>query len=430
MTTPATAPAFPYRGDQLYCEDVPLARLAAEHGTPLYVYSAGAITAAYRGFDAALEGVRHRICYSVKANSSLGVLGLLASLGAGADIVSGGELLRWQRAGGDPGKVVFSGVGKTTAEIEAALAAGIYAFNVESEEELATIDEVARAHGTRAPIALRVNPDVDPETHPYISTGLAKNKFGVAAAGAKAQLLAAAERAGIDVLGVDCHIGSQLTKTSPFADAIARLATLILDLERAGLRLRTLDIGGGLGIDYGQGDAPPPSPGEYGATVRAALAPLAHLDLEIVCEPGRAIVGAAGALLTRVVGRKRNGDKHFTIVDAAMNDLMRPALYGSYHPMWPVARAAADAARQVTDVVGPICETGDFLARDRELPALEVGAILAVGAAGAYAASMASNYNTRPRAAEILVDGAAAHVIRARETYDDLLRGEAPAPAG
>jgi diaminopimelate decarboxylase len=413
---------FDYRGDQLYCEDVALADLAAAVGTPVYVYSKAELERAYRAFDAALDGVKHSICYSVKANSSLGVLGVLVRLGAGADIVSGGELYRWRQAGGDPAKVVFSGVGKTEDEMRAALATGILAFNVESEEELVVLDQVARASGTRARIALRVNPDVDAETHPYISTGLKQNKFGVAAADARALLVRAATLPGIEIVGLDCHIGSQLTKTTPFADAIARLIQLVVDCDRAGIRFRFLDIGGGLGIDYGKGDPPPPSPGEYGTAIRAALAPLAPYDLTLLCEPGRVIVGQAGALVTRVLYRKRNEAKHFTIVDAAMNDLMRPALYGSHHPMKPVART--DRAPQVTDVVGPICETTDFLARDRELPALERGDLLCIGAAGAYSAAMSSNYNTRPRAAEVMVSGSRWHVIRTRETLEQMVSNE------
>jgi diaminopimelate decarboxylase len=417
------APPFDYRGDELYCEDVSLAALADAVGTPFYVYSRGELERAYRAFDAALAGVNHLICYSVKANSTLGVLGVLARLGAGADIVSGGELYRWQKAGGDPGKVVFSGVGKTEAEMKAGLAAGILAFNVESEEELVALDKVARAAGTRARVALRVNPDVDAETHPYISTGLKQNKFGVAATAAKDLLVRAAAMPGIEVIGLDCHIGSQLTKTTPFADAIARLVELVRDCERAGIRLTHLDVGGGLGIDYGKGDPPPPSPGEYGAAIQRALAPLGRPDLTLIAEPGRVIVGQAGALVTRVLYRKRGEAKHFTIVDAAMNDLMRPALYGSHHPMQPVRRRGG-ASVQVTDVVGPICETTDFLARDRELPALAPGDLLAIGAAGAYSAAMSSNYNTRPRAPEILVAGDRWTVIRKREPLDHLLAGE------
>src|SRR5690349_10973591 len=360
---------FHYRGDELYCEEVGLAAIAAAVGTPVYVYSKGELERAYRAFDAALDGVKHSICYSVKANSSLGVLGVLVGLGAGADIVSAGELYRWRAAGGDPGKVVFSGVGKTEDEMRTALAAGILAFNVESAEELVLLDRVAADAGTRARIALRVNPDVDAGTHPYISTGLKQNKFGVPATEARDLLARAAALPGIDVVGLDFHIGSQLTKTTPFADAIDRLIQLVLDCEKAGIKFRYLDIGGGLGIDYGKGDPPPPTPGEYGAAIRTALAPLARFDLTLLCEPGRVIVGQAGALVTRVLYRKRNEAKHFTIVDAAMNDLMRPALYGSHHPMQPVVRTGRPA--QLTDVVGPICETTDFLARDRELPVLE-----------------------------------------------------------
>jgi diaminopimelate decarboxylase len=419
MSRPAP---FDYRDGQLCCEGVALDKLASELGTPLYVYSRGELERAYRAFDDALTGLPHRICYSVKACSSLGILAVLAKLGAGADIVSGGELLRWQRAGGDASKVVFSGVGKTEDEMRAALAAGIHAFNVESAEELAVLDEVARAAGTRARIALRVNPDVDPETHPYISTGLKQNKFGVAMEESRALFRAAAAMPGIEVIGVDCHIGSQLTKTSPFTDAIARLVTLVEQLAADGIRIAHVDIGGGLGIDYGKGEAPPPSPAEYGAAVRAALAPLAALGVTLVCEPGRVIVGQAGALLTRVLYRKRSEAKHFTIVDAAMNDLMRPALYGSFHPIWPVR--GADRATIATDVVGPICETGDFFARDRALPELARGELLCVGATGAYGAAMASNYNTRPRAPEVLVDGDQFTVLRPRETYDQLLAGE------
>jgi diaminopimelate decarboxylase len=413
---------FEYVGDELHCEGVPLARIAAEVGTPVYVYSRTELERAYRAFDAALDGIPHRTHYAVKANSSLGLLAILVELGAGADIVSAGELFRWQKAGGDPGKVLFSGVGKTEAEMRAALAAGIGTFNVESAEELEALDRVARAAGARASIALRVNPDVDPETHPYISTGLKQNKFGVGMAEARELLRGAAKLPGIRVSGVDFHIGSQLTKTSPFTDAIGRLVGLVEALAEDGVRLDHVDIGGGLGIDYGKGDGPPPSPAEYGAAVRAALAPLARLGLTVYTEPGRVIVGAIGALVTRVLFRKRNEAKHFTIVDAAMNDLMRPALYQAYHPIRPVSRP--DRPAITTDVVGPVCETGDFFARDRALPELAQGELVAIGAAGAYTASMASNYNTRPRAPEVLVRGDRYTVIRARETYEHLIAGE------
>jgi diaminopimelate decarboxylase len=414
---------FEYRGDTLHCEDVPLTAIAEAVGTPVYVYSRGALEKAYRAFDAALEGVDHLICYSVKANSSLGILNVLARLGAGADIVSGGELYRWLKAGGDAGKIVFSGVGKTEAEMRAALDAGVLAFNVESEEELLSLDRVAREKGTRARVSLRINPDVDAQTHPYISTGLSKNKFGIASKAAREQFALAADLPGIEVVGVDCHIGSQLTKTSPFTDAIARLVELILDLEKKGIAIKMLDIGGGLGIDYGkEGEAPPPSPGEYGAAVQKALAPIMSKGIKLLCEPGRVIVGNAGVLIGRVLFRKQNEAKHFTIVDAAFNDLMRPSLYQAYHPMRPVQRTGAD--RVVTDVVGPICETGDFLARDRELPLMQQGELLAIGAAGAYGFAMSSNYNTRPRAAEVLVSGDHFQVIRTRETLDQLLENE------
>jgi diaminopimelate decarboxylase len=413
---------FDYRGGELCCEAVPLARIARDVGTPVYVYSRAELVRAYRAFDAALEGIPHRVCYAVKANASLGILHVLIGLGAGADIVSGGELIRWQKAGGDPAKVVFSGVGKSERELAAALEAGIGTFNVESAEELDVLDRIAGGAGKRARIALRVNPDVDPQTHPYISTGLKQNKFGVAMTEARALLRHAHTLRGLAVTGVDCHIGSQLTKTSPFTDAIARLVALVHELTADGIKIDHIDIGGGLGIDYGKGDAPPPTPAEYGAAVRAALAPLTALGVTLYTEPGRVVVGRAGALVTQVLYRKRNEAKHFTIVDAAMNDLMRPALYGSFHPMKPVARP--DRPAIATDVVGPICETGDFFARDRELPELAQGELVWIGAAGAYGATMASNYNTRPRAPEVLVRGDRYTVIRARETYEQLIAGE------
>jgi diaminopimelate decarboxylase len=414
-------PAFEYRGNELYCEDVPLAMIAEATGTPVYVYSRGEIERAYRGFDAALEGIPHEICYAVKACSTLGVLGVLVELGAGADIVSVGELYRWLRAGGDPAHVVFSGVGKTDAEMKTALEANIGCFNVESSEELLVLDRVATSLGKRAPISIRVNPDVDPQTHPYISTGLKQNKFGVDMAEARKLFRDAQKLGGVTIVGVDFHIGSQLTKISPFADAIARLVELVDHLAVDGIQLRHVDIGGGLGIDYGT-DSMPPTPAEYGAAVRAALQPLAKLGVRLVTEPGRVIVGAAGALVTRVLYRKHNEAKHFTIVDAAMNDLMRPALYNSFHPIQPVR----DPTRPTitTDVVGPICETGDFFARDRALPALDVGELVCIGAAGAYGSAMASNYNTRPRAPEVMVSGDKFTVIRLRETLEQLVANE------
>lgn len=416
---------FHYQGDELYCEDVALADIAEAVGTPVYVYSHATFTRHFQVFDQALAGIKHLICFSVKANSNIAVLNLLGNLGAGADIVSGGELYRVLRAGGNPKTIVFSGVGKTAAEIRQALEAGILMFNVESREELTLINRVAGDLGTRAPIAYRVNPDVDANTHPYISTGLKKNKFGIPMAQAREHYAHAATLANIDVIGVDCHIGSQLTKTSPFTDAMGRLNELILALLEDGVGLRYIDIGGGLGIPYGApGEDEPPLPQDYGQAVRNALAPaILNRDITIICEPGRVIAGNAGVLLTRVLYRKSTEVKHFTIVDAAFNDLMRPALYGSFHPMKPVRRVAGRSVR-TTDIVGPICESGDFLARDRELAELESGELLAVAAAGAYGFAMASNYNTRPRAAEVLVKGNTYAVIRQRETVESLVAGE------
>lgn len=415
---------FDYVEDELHCEDVKLAKIADEVGTPTYVYSHATLSRHYRVFDEGLAGVPHLICYSVKANSNLSVLKELFALGAGADIVSAGELERVVRAGGDPKKVVFSGVGKTAAEMKRALEIGILAFNVESREELRVLSRVATELGTRAPISLRVNPDVDAETHPYISTGLKKNKFGVPWTEALSAYYEAKDLPGIDIIGVDCHIGSQLTKTTPFTDAVARLCELIRTLTREGIALKYLDIGGGLGIDYGSEEQQaPPSPGEYGKALQAALEPLADLNLTLITEPGRVIVGNAGILLTRVLYRKKSEAKYFTVVDAAFNDLLRPAFYDSHHPMRPVVRR--DAPKHIMDVVGPICETGDFLARDRELPELAPGELLSIGAAGAYGFTMASNYNTRPRAAEVLVKGNSYAIVRRRETLDDLLALEA-----
>jgi diaminopimelate decarboxylase len=414
-------PAFEYKSGELHCEDVPLSKIAAEVGTPFYVYSRGEIERSYKAFDAALEGVPHRVCYAVKACSTLGVLKVLVDLGAGADIVSAGELMRWQKAGGDPKKVVFSGVGKSEAEMKAAITAGIDVFNVESAEEMGVLGRVAREMKATVHIALRVNPDVDPQTHPYISTGLKQNKFGVPMSEAKHLLQKAQAMGGLHVSGVDFHIGSQLTKTSPFTDAIAVLVKLVDELAADGIKLDHVDIGGGLGIDYGKGETIV-TPAEYGKAVQQALAPLTSRGITVYTEPGRVIVGAAGALVTAVMFRKHNEAKHFTIVDAAMNDLMRPALYQSFHPMQPVKQT--DKPAIVTDIVGPICETGDFFARDRELPELMPGELLWIGAAGAYGAAMASNYNTRPRAPEILVRGSSYTVIRPRETFEQLIAGE------
>lgn len=416
----AAMPAFEYKSGELYCEDVPLSKIAAEVGTPFYVYSRSEIERSYAAFDTALSGVPHRVCYAVKACSTIGILKVLVELGAGADIVSAGELFRWQKAGGAANKVVFSGVGKSEAEMKAAITAGIDVFNVESAEEMDALGRVAQEMKAAVYIALRVNPDVDPQTHPYISTGLKQNKFGVPMAEAR-PLLKHAKEIGLNVAGVDFHIGSQLTKTSPFTDAIAVLVKLVDELADDGINLDHVDIGGGLGIDYGKGETIV-SPAEYGAAVEQALAPLVTRGITVYTEPGRVIVGGAGALVTAVMFRKRNEAKHFTIVDAAMNDLMRPALYQSFHPMQPVKQT--DRPAIVTDVVGPVCETGDFFARDRELPELAPGELLWIGAAGAYGAAMASNYNTRPRAPEILVHRSSYTVIRRRETLEQLIAGE------
>jgi diaminopimelate decarboxylase len=408
---------FLYRDGVLFAEDVALPDVAAGFGTPCYVYSRATLERHYRAFDDALAGLPHRVCYAVKANSSLGVLQVLARLGAGFDIVSGGELERVLRAGGDASAVVFSGVGKTADEMKRALQLGIACFNVESEPELRRLDGLARELGTRAPVALRVNPDVDPKTHPYISTGLKENKFGVDVNAAERLFALAQSLPGIHVRGVACHIGSQLTTLSPFLDALARLLALIDRLRAAGIALDHIDVGGGLGVPYR--DEQPPTPAELATALRPQLE---GTGLTVYMEPGRAIAGNAGVLLTRVEYLKEAGAKHFAIVDAAMNDLLRPTLYDAWQAIIPV-RPRDDVPATVYDVVGPVCESGDWLGRDREL-AIAPGDLLAVRTAGAYGFAMASNYNSRPRPAEIMVDGSDAHLIRARETVDDLMRGE------
>lgn len=408
--------AFTYRDGQLLAEQIPVTELAARHGTPLYLYSRNALLERYRAFDSALAPVDHLVCFAVKANSNLAVLQTLAQAGAGFDIVSGGELQRVLRAGGSAGKVVFSGVGKTEAEMREALAAGIYCFNVESESELRRLDRVAQSLGRRAPIALRVNPDVDPKTHPYISTGLKKNKFGVDFATAESLYREAAAMPGIEILGVASHIGSQLLDISPLLESLDKVLGLIDRLQAAGIRLRHIDVGGGLGVRYKDEVAPLPS--DWAA---ALLPRLAGRGLRVLTEPGRAIAANAGLLVTRVEAIKDSGEKHFAVIDAAMNDLIRPTLYQAWMDIVPVT--PRDGATTEYDLVGPVCETGDWLGKDRAL-AIEEGDLLAVRGAGAYGFVMASNYNTRGRAAEVMVDGGRAHVVRARETIDDLLRGE------
>ena len=408
---------FSYRQGQLYAEDIPVADLARRFGTPTYLYSRAALQHNWRAFDQALAAYPHMVCYAVKANPNLGVLDVLARLGSGFDIVSVGELERVIAAGGDPHKVVFSGVGKRTDEIRRALEVKIHCFNVESEAELHRIHEVARSMNVPAPISLRVNPDVDAKTHPYISTGLKENKFGISIDDAERVYLLASKLPHLEIVGIDCHIGSQLTEVTPFVDALQRVLTLVDKLAAQGITLRHLDLGGGLGIRYT--DETPPTPAEY---IRALQPLLANRNLTILLEPGRAIVGNAGILITKVEFLKHNDHKNFAIIDAAMNDLMRPALYDAYHEIVSVS-SHTDIDPLQYDVVGPVCETGDFLGKDRKL-AIRAGDLLAVRSAGAYGASMSSNYNTRPRAAEVIIDGTHAFLVREREKIPQLFTGE------
>jgi diaminopimelate decarboxylase len=408
----------------MVCEGVPLGRIADAVGTPVYIYSHATLSHHYGVFDRVFSGIPHLICYSMKANPNGSIIRTFTNLGSGVDIVSGGELSRALAAGTPPSKIVYSGVGKMEWEIEEALRRGILMFNVESRQELETIDAIARKMRRRAPIALRVNPDVDPKTHPYISTGLKKNKFGIHIDQAIRDYEWAARRRHIEVVGVDCHIGSQLTEISPFVDAAGRVRALVDRLIRKGLDIRFVDIGGGLGITYE--DEIPPAPRQYADAIAGAFR---GLPVTIILEPGRVLVGNAGVLLTRMLytkpsqeGAGRGKKKQFFIVDAAMNDLARPSLYGSYHAIVPVTKRTR--RKVVADVVGPICESGDFLARDRELPAFAAGDLVAVMSAGAYGFSMSSTYNSRPRAAEVMVSGSRFEVVREREPLRDLTRGE------
>ena len=412
---------FNYRNGELHAEDVPLSAIAARFGTPAYVYSRATLSRHYRAFDEALAGLDHRVCYAVKANSTLAVLQVLARLGAGFDIVSGGELERVLRAGGAADRVVFSGVGKTAAEMNRALDAGIHCFNVESEAELQRLSAIAAQRGTRARIAFRVNPDVDAKTHPYISTGMKENKFGVEIGEAERLYAQAASLPGIEIDGVACHIGSQLLELTPFLDALDRVLALIDRLAARGIKLKHIDVGGGLGVRYH--DEQPPEPAQWARALRPKLE---GRGLTVMTEPGRAIAGNAGILLTRVELLKPTAHKNFAVIDAAMNDLIRPSFYDAWHAVLPVREQATTAAK-TWDLVGPVCESGDWLAREREL-ALAEGDLLAFRTAGAYGFTMSSNYNTRPRAAEVLVDGAQMHLVRARETIDDLVRGESLLP--
>ena len=408
---------FQHRNGELHAEGVPLREIATRVGTPCYVYSLATLRRHYEVFDEAFASLPHLVCFSVKANSNLAVLRTFARQGSGFDIVSGGELFRVLRAGGDPSKVVFSGVGKTRDEIVAALRAGILMFNVESPGELDTINSAAGAVGVKARVALRVNPDVDPKTHPYISTGMKKSKFGIHIQRSIEDYRRTRQLPHIEVVGVDCHIGSQLTTVPPFVDALARIRNLVERLHQEQFDVRYLDMGGGLGITYN--DEQPPEPREYAAALREGLR---GLEATLLLEPGRVIVGNAGILLTRVLYLKGTDEKNFVVVDGGMNDLIRPALYGSYQGIQPIM--PRDGAKLIADVVGPVCESGDFFAKDREIAPVAPGDLLAVMSAGAYGFVMASNYNTRPRPPEVMVDGDTFFVVRERETLDDLIRGE------
>jgi len=422
---------FYYQGNQLYAEQVPLTDIAAQFGTPCYVYSRAALTDGFRQFSEALQSCEYLICYAVKANSNLAILNVFARMGAGFDIVSGGELQRVLAAGGDASKVVFSGVGKSVAEMCMALEAGILCFNVESAAELDRLNEVAGSIGKIAPISLRVNPDVDAKTHPYISTGLKQNKFGVAYDEAITLYRKARELPHLRITGMDCHIGSQLTDASPFIAAAEKILLLVDALAAEGISLEHLDLGGGLGICYN--DETPPAIADY---VTALLGVLRGRSEKLILEPGRVLVGNAGVLLTRVEYLKHGEEKNFAIVDAAMNDLMRPALYDAFHEILPVCRKPSphtspacgggserEVQSSIYEIVGPICETGDFIGHARDL-SIAPQALLAVLSAGAYGMSMSSNYNTRPRAAEVIVDGNATHLVRERETVQQLYAGE------
>ncbi|MCX5915205.1 MAG: diaminopimelate decarboxylase [Deltaproteobacteria bacterium] len=408
---------FQYRGDELLCEEVPVRGIAETVGTPFYLYSLNTLESHFRAFQNAFSKVDHLICFSAKANSNIAILRIFVRMGGGVDVVSGGELFRSMKASASPDKIVYSGVGKREEEIEYALELPILMFNIESTQELILIDRIAGRMRTKAPIALRVNPDVDPKTHPYISTGLKKNKFGINLQKSLDDYRLANTLPNVKVIGVSCHIGSQLTEVRPFVEAVQRIKELVLKLRAEGMNIQYMDIGGGLGITYNQEE--PPHPRDY---ARALMKELKEIDCTLILEPGRVIVGNAGVLVTKVLYTKEGDEKNFIVVDAAMNDLIRPSLYGSYQRVQPVHRS--DRPEWTADVVGPICESSDFLAKDRKLPKAEQGDLLAVMSAGAYGFSMSSNYNSRPRVAEVLVDKDKVFVIRQREDYDDLIRGE------
>jgi diaminopimelate decarboxylase len=408
---------FQYKGNELYAEEVAVKDIVAAVGSPVYIYSQATLERHFKAMDDAFASTPHTICYSVKANSNLAVLKTFINLGGGVDIVSGGELYRALQAGVDPKKVVYSGVGKRDDEIAYALETGILLFNVESEQELDRINEVAGRIGKKAGIAIRVNPDVDPETHPYITTGLKKAKFGINIERALDQYRRVKDMANLEILGIDCHIGSQLTKVSPFVDAIKKLKRLLDGVKDMGVEMKYLDLGGGLGIQYN--DEAPPLPADYGASI---LEETKDLGLHLLFEPGRNLVGNAGILVGKCLYTKKGEEKNFVIVDAGMNDLARPALYGSFHGVQPVL---ADQDGMIEgDIVGPICESGDFLVKDREFPNFKQGDLLAFMSAGAYGFTMSSNYNSRPRVAEVMVKGNSFEIVREREKLEDLVRGE------
>lgn len=411
--------SFEYRHGELYCEQVPVSRIAKELGTPCYIYSHTTLVRHFHAYDSAFKHIPHVIAFAMKANSNLAILRLMAREGSGVDIVSGGELFRALKAGVPASKIVFAGVGKAPDEIRDALKAGILMFNVESPAELHAINQVAAEVGSKARIALRINPDIDPKTHPYISTGLKKSKFGIAAERAVEDFVLAASMSHIEVVGVHAHIGSQLTDVAPFTAALKKVVSLIGALKERGLNIRYLNIGGGLGITYS--DEKPPLPQDLS---NAVLPLVQGLNLTLVMEPGRVIVGNAGILVTKALYLKEGETKSFVIVDAAMNDLIRPSLYDAYHEVRPVNEEAGRREKQTVDIVGPVCESGDFLAKDRSLPVVKPGELLAVMSAGAYGFVMASNYNSRPRVPEVLVREGEFHVIRERERYEDLIKGE------
>ena len=412
---------FQYKNGELFCEDVAVTDIAKEVGTPFYLYSRATLNRHFQAFDSGFEGIDHITCFAVKSCSNVAILSLFARLGGGADIVSGGELFRALHAGIGPKKIIYSGVGKTEEELRYGLEAGILLFNVESEQELQRLDRVAADMGVTAPISFRVNPDVDAKTHAYISTGLAKNKFGIPIQEAVELYVQANAMEHVEIRGVSCHIGSQLTLISPFIEALRKIKAFVARLGDRGISIQYIDLGGGVGIIYD--DEEPPHPKEYADAIREELS---DLEATLIFEPGRVIVGNAGIMVTEVQYTKSNRggekEKHFVVVDAGMNDLTRPSLYGAFHAIQPVVEADGDPL--VVDVVGPICETGDFLAKDRELPAVQQGDLLAVMSAGAYGFTMSSNYNSRPRAAEVMVDGGQFEIIRERESMEALIRGE------